>query len=248
MKTSITENLDKQSYRWLSGKLYSWFMSSECNEFRLAEYALLSKIFQKLHGEFICCSGFSEQKNDAFCQNKQHCFSLGTVADKQVSILSDIHFWPIQSQSADIVLLHHVLEWTQHPQRVLREVSRVICPGGVLVILAFNPWSLSSLCRFTSACYPKEFRSVKLHSAGKIKKWLNTLGLTCETLQFIMPWAPLHYPNHAKFLLKTSQSKFPAGSVFFIIAVKEKAQFIFKSSMLHRSNSVINTSYAGAGF
>src|SRR5690606_15179093 len=55
------------------------------------------------------------------------------------------HELPFATQSIDLVLLPHVLEFAQEPHEVLREVDRVMMPEGRLVIVGFNPWSLWGL-------------------------------------------------------------------------------------------------------
>jgi SAM-dependent methyltransferase len=40
------------------------------------------------------------------------------------------------------VLLPHVLEFSDNPHQVLREVSRILMPEGHVVVSGFNPWSL----------------------------------------------------------------------------------------------------------
>ena len=49
---------------------------------------------------------------------------------------------PFASQSIDLVALPHVLEFTDDPHEVLREVARVLMPEGRLIITGFNPLSL----------------------------------------------------------------------------------------------------------
>src|ERR1043165_10109604 len=49
---------------------------------------------------------------------------------------------PLASQSVDLVVLPHVLEFHPHPHEVLREVERVLMPEGHVVISGFNSGSL----------------------------------------------------------------------------------------------------------
>jgi len=52
---------------------------------------------------------------------------------------------PFASQSIDLLVLPHALEFADDPHHVLREVERVLMPEGQLVISGFNPISLWGL-------------------------------------------------------------------------------------------------------
>ena len=49
---------------------------------------------------------------------------------------------PFATQSLDLVVLPHVLEFSAAPHQVLREVERVLIPEGQVIICGFNPFSL----------------------------------------------------------------------------------------------------------
>ncbi len=83
---------------------------------------------------------------------------------------------PIATQSVDLVLLPHVLEFASQPHAVLREVDRIMMPEGRLVILGFNPWSLWGLRSAVGPSrgqFPWNGRFVSLLRA---KDWLALLG------------------------------------------------------------------------
>lgn len=48
---------------------------------------------------------------------------------------------PLQSDSIDLILLPHMLEFDAHRFRTMREIERVLKPEGHLIIVNFNPWS-----------------------------------------------------------------------------------------------------------
>ncbi|MCQ4062135.1 class I SAM-dependent methyltransferase, partial [Klebsiella pneumoniae] len=52
---------------------------------------------------------------------------------------------PFESQSLDMIVLPHVLEFSEDPHQLLREVERVLMPEGRVVITGFNPMSLWGL-------------------------------------------------------------------------------------------------------
>lgn len=51
----------------------------------------------------------------------------------------DGHNLPVASRSLDAVIMPHALECCARPQQLLREVDRVLCARGQLVLLGFNP-------------------------------------------------------------------------------------------------------------
>src|SRR5688500_86426 len=51
-------------------------------------------------------------------------------------------FLPIETNSIDLVLLPHVLEFSANPHQILREVQRVLMPEGQVMVCGFNPRSL----------------------------------------------------------------------------------------------------------
>jgi SAM-dependent methyltransferase len=59
-----------------------------------------------------------------------------------VVVVHDFAELPFASQSLDLVVLPHVLEFAAEPHQVLREVERVLIPEGQLIVCGFNPASL----------------------------------------------------------------------------------------------------------
>jgi SAM-dependent methyltransferase len=94
----------------------------------------------------------------------------------EVNVRARVHELPIATQSIDLALLPHVLEFAEDPHAVLREVDRVMMPEGRLVILGFNPWSLWGL-RSTVGPSRGEFPwNGRFVSLLRVKDWLALLG------------------------------------------------------------------------
>ena len=49
---------------------------------------------------------------------------------------------PLAPKSVDVIILVHVLEFIPSPPVLLREVYQALAPGGQLIIVNLNPWSL----------------------------------------------------------------------------------------------------------
>ena len=93
-----------------------------------------------------------------------------------VKLLTDLNHLPLASQSIDLLLLPHVLEFHANPHQILREVERVLMPEGQVIISGFNPFSLWGVPRFLP--YWKEEHPWCGHfiSLLRIKDWLALLG------------------------------------------------------------------------
>lgn len=51
------------------------------------------------------------------------------------------HTLPLQTESMDLIILPHLLEFDKHRFRTIREIERVLKPGGEIIILNLNPMS-----------------------------------------------------------------------------------------------------------
>jgi SAM-dependent methyltransferase len=93
---------------------------------------------------------------------------------------------PFATQSIDLVVMPHILEFAGEPHQVLREVDRVLVPEGHVVITGFNPASLwglrQALTRLGAASYlPREAQFISLH---RIKDWLKLLSFEVNRGRF----------------------------------------------------------------
>lgn len=93
-----------------------------------------------------------------------------------VAVEADHAALPFAAASLDLVVLPHVLEFAANPHQVLREVERVLVPGGHVVIAGFNPASLFGLKRLLAGrdgSYPWRGQYLSLR---RIKDWLALLS------------------------------------------------------------------------
>jgi SAM-dependent methyltransferase len=98
------------------------------------------------------------------------------AAGGEPDLYAKCHELPLATQSIDLVVLPHVLEFATEPHAVLREVDRVLMPEGRLVIVGFNPWSLwglRSALGFSRHEFPWNGHFLSLL---RVKDWLALLG------------------------------------------------------------------------
>ncbi len=131
---------------------------------------------------------------------------------------------PIASQSLDLAVLPHVLEFSADPHHVLREAERVLVPEGHIVISGFNTLSLwglkQSLARRGAPC-PWDARTIGLL---RLKDWLRLLGFEINGGMFgcyAPPFASDKWLSRSAFMEKAGARWWPiAGGVYVVRAVK----------------------------
>lgn len=91
---------------------------------------------------------------------------------------------PFASQSLDLVVLPHVLEFCDDPHQVLREVERVLMPEGSVIIAGFNPVSMWGLRRSLAGNLGSLPWTGQYLSVRRLRDWLSLLGFEARTNRF----------------------------------------------------------------
>jgi hypothetical protein len=97
-------------------------------------------------------------------------------------IRAKAHHLPLQSDSVDMIILPHLLEFDLSRFQTMREIERILKPEGVLVVLNFNPWSL--WVRYQYIWDKKLADSWRGHfiGRGRILDWLKLLNFEVISL------------------------------------------------------------------
>ncbi|BFM16390.1 methyltransferase domain-containing protein [Maricurvus nonylphenolicus] len=163
-----------------------------------------------------------------------HKFSLSlrdNTKRQQVQGLAEFDQLPLAEQCLDVALLHHVLEFSENPHQVLREVSRTIIPRGHVVIVGFNPLSLSGLGQSIAQLFSRKciWRRHRLR-VGRVLDWLRLLDFEPVSLQQGFYRPPINHPWALKKmggLEKLGRKlKLPFGGFYVIVARKEVSAMI----------------------
>ena len=87
---------------------------------------------------------------------------------------------PFKSESVDMVILPHLLEFDRHKHQVLREVERILKPEGKLTILSFNPWNIYINLQYMKRRAKHTPWFPDLVSRTRIEDWLRLLNFEVE--------------------------------------------------------------------
>jgi SAM-dependent methyltransferase len=114
---------------------------------------------------------------------------------------------PFETNSIDLVLLPHILEFSTHPHQILREVERILRPVGSVIISGFNPLSLWGV-RHALGRKDEYPWCGKFISLPRLKDWLALLGFEANAGRFSC-YVP---PFAGSSMFKRSQLLEPEGN------------------------------------
>ena len=141
-----------------------------------------------------------------------------------VDIRCDLTALPFATQSIDLVVLPHVLEFHTDPHQLLREIERILIPDGQLIIHGFNPfslWGLRQRVRQKHACFPWNGHYIPVL---RLKDWLSLLSFDLDRGCFgcyIPPVHSQHWLRRLHFMEAAGDRWWGfAGGVYLLRAIK----------------------------
>jgi SAM-dependent methyltransferase len=140
--------------------------------------------------------------------------------------VADSEQLPLASDSIDAVIIHHGLDFAADSHSLLREATRVLRPGGQMLIVGFNPFSMWGLARLfkRKLDVPWGGRFIGRH---RLLDWLQLLDLQVESDNSGVYFPPLKF---AALLERSnrleafgSKVRSPFGGVYYVSCKKQVA-------------------------
>ncbi len=178
----MTEAGGEGTVRPLRAGLRAWLAGPAGRRLLEEERRVLDEVLQGLFGYYLVQLGAAPE--DLIAGSRvRHRWVLDTGpggGEGAPHALALPEALPVGTDLVDVVLLHHVLEFSEDPHQVLREVERVLIPEGHVVVVAFNPWSLWGGWRLLRRSFRRQEEapwSGRFLAPGRLKDWLGLLGL-----------------------------------------------------------------------
>lgn len=160
--------------------LMRWYQSRLGIRLAEQEQGLVADALQNLFGYHLLQVGRLNSQDWLSSSRVSHCevmdFVPSVASEGGGGVQGQPEQLPIQTDSMDVILLPHVLEFSQQPHNVLREVERVLIPEGHVLILVFNPFSNWMLWRWSLGWRRRMPWCGRFLSTTRIKDWLALLG------------------------------------------------------------------------
>ncbi|ODS23851.1 hypothetical protein AB835_06825 [Candidatus Endobugula sertula] len=205
----------------------SWFESDVGQRILRQEKTFLDVLLQEFFGYHLMQISVLSDECLYEASPISHCFSLNPQmpnndnGDKKSVLVTAFEELPIDNDAIDVCLLHHVLDYSENPQQLLREVTRVTMPNGYIVIVGFNPFSSMGLLRPLACLLSRSehwhYRQLRV---GRLMVWFQVLGLDmlhCHHGYYGLPMKK-HYSDYVEKVGRRILSSF--GS-FYILVVRK---------------------------
>ena len=220
--------------------LHDWFQTPPGRYLLAWEQAQLDATVADVFGYHALQLGLSEL--DALRTNRMphrwmassyrsNASTSETSSRQQPALVTDFAALPFPSNSLDLIVLPHTLEFHGEPHAALREVERVLVPEGRVVVIGFNPASLWGLRQRRAHLYQSMgFGELFMPSDGdfigyrRMRDWLRLLSFEVEAGRFGCYRSAVRgekWLNRLAWMDKAGARWWPIlGAVYFLVAVK----------------------------
>jgi SAM-dependent methyltransferase len=133
---------------------------------------------------------------------------------------------PFEPESLDMVLMHHTLDICDDPYQVVREGAMALKPGGLLIVLGFNPYSIWGLRALLQGRHGRaNIWSSRFIRSGRVEDWMHLLNFELERHErhvFTLPYIRPRWLTQNRFFSKLQESILPfSGSVYLLVGYKQ---------------------------
>jgi SAM-dependent methyltransferase len=230
VKTSVSSQ-NVSADQWFT--LSKWYKTTLGASFEQEEKASLDRNLKNLFGYYLLQVGQLGHLNWHEKSRISHCFIMdqnghvGLPKEEKTtkSVIGNVLELPVQSTSVDVLLLPHLLEFSQDPHEVLREAERILIPEGHVILLSFNPFSVWMLFRWLLMWKQDVPWRGRFFSKTRVKDWLALLGfdiVQCESYFYRPPSQHKNFMSKVKFLERVGKRFWPALGGGYILVAKKR--------------------------
>ncbi|MFT6791377.1 MAG: SAM-dependent methyltransferase [Cellvibrionaceae bacterium] len=218
---SITDHFSVSALSQAQASIQQWFSSPLGQQVLTAEQQTLDRIMPEIYGYHLMQLSVLNDVTLSSLSPVTHHFSLGVTEKSGQPAVAEFEQLPIEAESVDTVLLHHVLEYSTKPHQLLREAAYTIIPNGYLIIVGFNPISPLAVKKQWGRLFsPRAHWRYHGIGHGRLSDWLRVLNFEPVFLQFGFHGLPFAKGHH-KAIDSAIGRALPFSGVYYVIAARK---------------------------
>jgi len=205
--------------------LNQWFVSELGQQFVEAEKQQLDAVLPNLFGFYLLQLGNPGEADLLSSSRVSHCRVVGLQSEPAAAFQAESWAMPIKSDSIDVVILPHTLDFARYPHEVLREVERILIPEGHIVIAGFNPLSLWQLWRWILGWRKQPPWCGHFFTQFRLRDWLTLLGFGVVNKKHFFYRPPIknrQVMQRLRFMEKLGQRLWPITGAGYVLVARKR--------------------------
>jgi SAM-dependent methyltransferase len=202
--------------------LKQWFTSPAGQRLLAREQLAIDKALNCLFGyhllQLSALPSIKLYESSRIC----HCCRVSFDINAPAELACEFEALPLADESVDVTLVHHALDFSKNPHQLLSEVSRVTIANGHIVIVGFDPISLTGAIKpFAQLTKASPFWLRHSLTDNRISDWLKLLGFEPKETYLGHSQLPIFSPLKGRLGARINDNtQLPFGHFYCIVARK----------------------------
>jgi SAM-dependent methyltransferase len=187
LKRGLKSRLSVPGIRNNAPAMAAWEQTHQAQHLFSLQKDAMSELLMPTSGHTaLFLSPFEDVGLDQCCRYPLRMRARLPGTESTADLAADAAFLPYESNSLNLVVLHHVLDFSARPKAVLKEVGRVVRSQGHILIVGFNPVSLGGLTKLVKQLAGASGISRRNNlRVGRLEDWCQFLDFNPIQLRYV---------------------------------------------------------------
>ncbi len=195
----------------------------------------LDNFLPNIYGSHLLQLGIEEKQNWlSRSAIYHHYFCLPFKSILSTHVLSSPEIIPFATHSLDLVIIPFVLNYTHHPQALLRECDRVVRAGGHVMFINIHPLGFYGYLTSKTRLIPSACRANQFYRPNHLQQILLQSGFQTKVIQKFYHAPPFVKSKFGEEFFHQAGQLLPLPSNYYIlIAVKKEKHLLLNRARVN---------------